>query len=158
MSIGTQKRVLSGHDYPVVDGKGRLLLPKPMRDALGDPFALRISPLGCLEVMSKEVVDAMWEELEQFSIHSEARNEYAAEVLSQVFQDLSFDTAGRFVVPSLAREECGISGKVYARGGGHVVQIWNLEEYRKYKSAPDEHNSANRSRLAELRRRMREEG
>ncbi len=156
MSFGM---LLAGEDLTMVDDKGRILLPKSIRIALGESFVLRIGRLGCLEAMHEDVFLSAWREIEQYSVHSDARREYAALFFSLSFKGVKPDSTGRCVIPAVARERCkllDVEAKI--RPAGDVVEIWNAEEFKLYEADKRGYNREFRDMLESYRREMVEEG
>lgn len=156
MGIGM---LLAGEDRATVDDKGRILLPKSIRASLGDIFVLRIGRLGCLEAMHSDVFVNAWREIEQYSAHSDARREYAALFFSLSYKDIKPDSTGRCVIPPAARERCQLlNTEAVIRPAGDVVEIWNAEEYEKYKVDKQGYNREFRDMLEQYRKAMVAEG
>ncbi len=151
--------LLAGEDHTTVDDKGRILLPKSIRAALGESFVMRIGRLGCLEAMHEDVFTSAWREIEQYSQHSDARREYAALFFSLSYKHVKPDSTGRCVIPPAAREQCRLLDvEAVIRPAGDVVEIWNAEEYEIYKADKRGYNREFRDMLESYRREMVEEG
>ena len=126
-------RGLFGADISAIDDKGRLLIgKKSLRDRLGDPFVLTIGMTGCLVAYPVAKWDAVYSEMFVGRQVDPARDRYVRMVTATVDDEMSFDTQGRFVVPSRLRTMAGLIRDVYWIGCGEWLEIWDLEEWRAY--------------------------
>ena len=155
--IGPRDLPLSGYEVSTIDDKGRILLPKSMRDGVGERFAVMIGRKGCLEIVSEDRFQAAWAKIQEACLHSEYAQEYAGLVYGDSFSGLKFDTAGRFVVPIPAREKAGLKNEIYIRGAGGHVEIWDLAEFRKYEADMLNYNKSRREQFQMLKKLMAEE-
>jgi|GEM_PF-1133626 len=158
--LSAVQSLLSGRDTTTIDKKGRLMLPKSVRDAVGTNFVLMVGRKGCLEVTSNQYYFELWAEIKKYSAHSDYRRDYALEVVGNAHTGIEAEESGRFVVPSDLCIECKIPkpSKVVIIGAGDVAEIWSEDEYEKYQLDPSGYNRARRDRIAGLRRSMIEEG
>ncbi len=148
---------LGGHDSAAMDARGRIPVPKMMRDSLGEKFVLRIGIKGCLEAISFRELDRIWEEIERHSPHSEARQDYAVEVMMNMWHPIQFDKTGRFVVPEAAKVQGNLKEAVFLRSRGDAVEIWAQEEYDAYNKDTSGYRQKEREKMRLLRRAMLED-
>lgn len=158
--LSAVQSLLSGRDHTTIDKKGRLMLPKSVRDAVGTNFVLLVGRKGCLEVTSNQYYVELWAEIKKYSAHSDYRRDYALEVIGNSHPGIEAEESGRFVIPSDLCSYCKIPkpGKVVIIGAGDVAEIWSAEEYKKYQEDPSGYNRARRDKIAGLRKAMIEEG
>ncbi|MBA4292393.1 hypothetical protein C0431_05435 [bacterium] len=158
--LAAVQSLLSGRDETTIDKKGRMMLPKSVRDAVGTNFVLMVGKKGCLEVTSNKYYLELWEEIGRYSPHSDARRDYALEVMGNAKTGIEAEESGRFVVPKDLVEECRLPkpGEVVIIAAGDVAEIWSKEEYEKYKADRKGYNAERRTYISELRREMIEEG
>lgn len=152
--------LLSGRDETTIDKKGRLLLPKAVRIAVGNPFVLMIGKKGCLEATSNANYLEIWAEINRYSKHSDVRREYALEIMGNSFTGIECEETGRFVVPAVAREKANLAlgSDVIVISAGDVAEIWTVEEFKKYDKDRLGYNAARRNYMSTLRRQMIDEG
>ena len=148
---------LTGSDKASIDNRGRIPVPKPMRDGLGEKFYVTLGRKGCLEAVSLDSFARIWGEILKHSPHSEPRQEYAAAIMSNSWQ-VEFDKTGRFVVPELARTKASLTGPVFLRSRGDAIEIWAEAEFEAYERDEDGYNKAIREKMKDMRRRMLEDG
>lgn len=147
---------LTGHDKASLDSRGRIAVPKAMRDGLGEKFVVMIGRKGCLEAVSTASFARIWSEIERHSPHSEARQDYAVAIMSNSWT-VEFDKTGRFVVPEKAQTASALKQELLLRSRGDAVEIWGVEEFAKYEQDEDGYKSEKRKKMKDLRRRMLED-
>ncbi|MBL8069073.1 MAG: hypothetical protein JNM28_11535 [Armatimonadetes bacterium] len=158
--LAAVQSLLSGRDKTTLDKKGRMMLPKTVRDAVGVNFVLLIGRKGCLEVTSNQYYNELWAEINRYSKHSEYRRDYALEVMGNAFPGVEAEESGRFVVPQAIGDECKLTRgeAVVVIGAGDVAEIWSESEYAVYQRDPKGYNRERRDRIAELYKGMLAEG
>lgn len=158
--LAAVQALLSGRDKTTLDKKGRMMLPKTVRDAVGTNFVLMVGKKGCLEVTSNQYYVELWAEINRFSKHSEYRRDYALEVMGNAFPGVEAEESGRFVVPQDLCDACDLKrGEgVVVIGAGDVAEIWSETEYKEYQKDPMGYNRARRDKINDLRKAMIAEG
>lgn len=158
--LAAVQSLLSGRDKTVIDKKGRLMLPKTVRDAVGTNFVLMIGRKGCLEVTSNQYYNELWAEINRYSKHSEYRRDYALEVMGNAFPGVEAEESGRFVVPQDLCDECNLTRgePVVVIGAGDVAEIWSEKEYAAYRADSKGYNRERRDLIAGLYKEMVAEG
>jgi MraZ protein len=119
-----------------VDGKGRIAVPKRLRDAASArgsaSFVLNKGMDGCLELYS----DADWKEVEEH-----LTSQHPIEGADSRFFKRSFyshvvpaptDPQGRIVIPGFLMQLAGIDKEVLVLGVGDKIEIWNEAVYNGY--------------------------
>jgi MraZ protein len=119
-----------------VDGKGRIAVPKRLRDAAAvrgsAAFVLNRGMDGCLELCS----DADWKEVEerlttQHPIAGSDDRFFKRNFYSHVIPAPT-DMQGRIVIPSFLLESAGIEKEVLILGVGDKIELWNETRYNAY--------------------------
>ncbi|TZG27708.1 division/cell wall cluster transcriptional repressor MraZ [Sphingomonas montanisoli] len=140
----------SGLQVNGVDQKGRVSMPSAFRATIERRFAghdlhgealrtVKMSPsdLGCIEVVDATTIaevksDVMAEcEAEAEGDKVKAKALFQKKIFRRLglFTDVTYDEAGRMVLPQLLRDEAGIQGEAVFFGGGDSFQIWSPEKF-----------------------------
>jgi MraZ protein len=112
-----------------IDGKGRVSMPAPFRDALqkaGSPDAV-LKPTegapvieGCVRADVEALVDRAYAD----ETLDEPVRQQMLGMLGELVT-LTFDPEGRFVVPQALRDRCGVTDAAVFVGRGRTFQIWH---------------------------------
>ncbi len=147
-------------DTATIDQKGRIILPKNVREAIGRPFVLMIGKKGCLEATSNANYLSIWSEIERYSPHSDYRREYAVEIMANSFTGVDCEDNGRFVIPAVMREKAklDLGSNIVIQSAGDVAEIWSAAEFEIYAKDRMGYNRERRQYLTELRQLMINEG
>lgn len=147
-----------GNEVVKMDAKGRVLLPKKMRERLGNDFALAIGRLGCLEAIPKETWNRKIREINSADPLNPGRDSYSRMLFSNSDDDLNCDEQGRMLVPSGLREkaELGTSAELVLVGCGDHLEIWASAEWRHFEKDPEVYGRHRREAMDGALRRMRE--
>lgn len=142
-----------------MDEKGRLLVGKKKRDRLGPDFVMGINEIGCLVAMSQQTFLEVWSEIKKTPWLNQGRQTYAAELLGTFEDDLNFDKQGRVVVPQSLRNSAKLTSSkdgILLIGAGDYLQIWDVEEHKKYEAAPKEYGAERMELMVDSYKRMME--
>lgn len=125
--------LLTGTHERVLDEKKRLTLPKRVRDQLGDPEFLFVTPGPdeCLWIYTKEG-------LEKLAARVDAAP--AADSEARVFRRLYFaqteqvdvDRAGRILVPERLGHFAKLEHEVVLLGVRDHLELWNAQSWKTY--------------------------
>jgi MraZ protein len=119
-----------------VDGKGRIAVPKRLRDAAAVRgsvnFVLNRGMDGCLELYS----ETDWKEVEerltaQHPIEAADSRFFKRNFYSHVVPAPA-DPQGRIVIPSFLLGAAGIEKEVLILGVGDKIELWNETRYSGY--------------------------
>ncbi len=114
-----------GEYYTNFTGKGRLILPRKLRDELaGKEIVLSRGFEGCIWGFSKEG----FEELAKKQIEVSATEERARNLRRYLFsgsESVELDTQGRFVVPSALLTFARVKKEAVIVGAGDHFEIWD---------------------------------
>jgi MraZ protein len=125
--------LLTGTYLRVLDQKKRLGLPKKVREQLGEPETLFVSPGPdqCLWLHTQSAMESLGEKLDQTpATHAEAR----------VFRRLYFaqtetvdvDRAGRILVSDRLAQFAALGHEVVLIGVRDHLEIWSVERWQQY--------------------------
>lgn len=125
--------LLTGTHERVLDDKKRLTLPKRIRDQLGDPEFLFVSPGPdeCLWIYTQEGLESLAARVDAAP---------AADAEARVFRRLYFaqteqvdvDRTGRILVPDRLGQFAHLGQEVVLLGVRDHLELWNLLNWKKY--------------------------
>jgi len=122
-------------EYQVVfTGNGRIVIPKKIREALGDTrtFTLTKGFDQCLSGFRNEDWEKGTQELMGPSVLEMKKMEMKRHLFSSAVV-LEIDDQGRIVIPKHLIEYADLNGKdVVIIGVGTYFEIWNTEKWKQY--------------------------
>lgn len=112
-----------------VDAKGRIAMPARHRDALqnlcaGQLVVTRDLSLPCLLVFPMPAWERLEQDLEKLS-NTNPVHQRIKRILMGFAAEIELDSAGRMLLPSVLREQCGLSKDAMLVGQGKVFQLWD---------------------------------
>ena len=122
-----------GHYEHSLDEKGRLLLPRKIKEELKENSPLYVLKgfEGCLSVYTQIEFLKLCEECEKISFNKKNSRSYLRAVLSSVIE-LNIDKVGRIQLPKETLNRFHITKNIVIIGVGDHFEIWDLESYNKY--------------------------
>lgn len=128
-----------GYFEHTLDDKGRLLLPKRMKEGLNESSSLYVLKgfEGCLSVYNEAEFNKLCLECEKISFNHKNSRSYLRIVLGSVVQ-LNLDKVGRIQLPSLILNKYNIKKDVIILGVGDHFEIWDQEIYLAYEKATND--------------------
>ena len=116
-----------------LDEKGRLVLPRKLREGLSEGSLLYILKgfEGCLSVYNEEEFNKLCVEASNISFNKKNSRSYLRVVLGSVVE-LSLDKVNRLQIPAHILNKYQISRNVALIGVGDHFEIWDLEAYKAY--------------------------
>jgi len=114
-------------------GRGRIILPKTMRDELGNEKWIVLSRgfEGCIFGFSKKgFKDEARKQLEISATEERAR--YLRRYLFSASVPAELDAQGRFVIPSTLLTYAKVGREVVIIGAGDHFEIWNKSNWEKH--------------------------
>ncbi len=118
-----------------LDEKARLIVPKRLLDAIGDPeaeFVLTASPDGCLWLVDKRKFEALSSQLEGDLLDQAPRRRWQRRPVLGSPEPGARDKSGRILVPEVLRNflQLGTSREVVVVGNGDVIELWSATAWR----------------------------
>ncbi|MDD6312475.1 MAG: division/cell wall cluster transcriptional repressor MraZ [Firmicutes bacterium] len=112
-----------------VDAKGRLFVPAPMRDEMGELVVISRSFDKCINVYSKD----KWAEfLAKFdSLPMTKARDFKRYLCAYAFEAVP-DAQGRIVVAPSLREHAGLEKEALVIGVDDHAEIWKPSEFESY--------------------------
>ena len=118
-----------------VDAKGRLFIPAPLRDELGDTIVLAKSFDTCLSVYSASDWEAFCDRLKALP---EMSGGGILRYLFSTAQRCACDSHGRVVIPQSLRQYAALENEAVIIGVGDRAEIWSASAYEAYMSSLDQ--------------------
>ena len=125
--------LLTGNYQRTLDDKKRLALPKRLREQLGDPPTLFVTPGPdqCLWVYTQDGLERLAEKLDRSP---------AADAEARVFRRLYFaqteavdvDGSGRVLIPERLAQFAGLKHEVVLIGVRDHLELWDAERWQQY--------------------------
>jgi MraZ protein len=128
--------VFLGTHSPLLDGKGRLVLPAKFRDALADGLVLS-------KGQDRSVVVWPVAEFGDYAtrIREASRTDARARAYSRVLFSAAFDQVpdkqGRISIPAPLREYAVLERECVVVGNHDTLEIWNPASWQTYLAAQD---------------------
>jgi MraZ protein len=128
--------LLTGTHPRTLDDKKRLALPKRLREQLGDPPTLFVTPGPdqCLWVYTQDGLERLAEKLDRSP---------AADAEARVFRRLYFaqteavdvDRNGRVLIPERLVQFAGLQHEVVLIGVRDHLELWDAQRWQQYLAA-----------------------
>ena len=117
-----------------VDAKGRLFIPAPLREELGETLVLAKSFESCLNVYSV----AAWESFcDRLNALPEMSGGDVVRYLFSTAQLVTCDSHGRVVIPQSLRQYAALESEAVIIGVRNRAEIWSASAYEAYMSGLD---------------------
>src|SRR5262249_13403976 len=130
---GSRSMLLTGTHPRTLDEKKRLALPKRIREQLGEPETLFVTPGPdqCLWLYTQRGLETLAEKLDQSP---------AADAEARVFRRLYFaqteavdlDRSGRILIPDRLVQFAGLRHEVVLIGVRDHLELWDAERWQQY--------------------------
>ena len=122
-----------GYYEHVLDEKGRLVLPRKLREGLSEGSLLYILKGfdGCLSVYNEVDFQKLCEEVNKIDFNKKNSRSYLRTVLGSVVE-LSLDKVNRVQLPVAILNKYQISKNVVLLGVGDHFEVWNKDTYEAY--------------------------
>lgn len=132
-----------------LDNKGRMAIPAKFRLKIEGGAIITRGLDRCLFLFPKKE----WEVLAQKIINlplAQADSRAFSRLMLSGASDVEFDAQGRVLVPDSLRKYAGISKKVAVIGLYERVEIWDEEEWNKYKNKTENASDEIAEKLGQL--------
>ena len=114
-----------------LDEKGRLVIPKKMREELGNKIFIMKGFDGALAIYQLSAYDKVMEELQKYSFNKKENRDYLRLKLASIV-DLDVDELGRVQLPTAVVNKYHINKDVVVLGAGDHIEVWDKARYEEY--------------------------
>lgn len=123
-----------------IDDKGRLAVPKKFRSLLENGAVVTRGLDHCLFLYTRNEWLKLAEKLANLPFAQSNSRAFARLMLAGAM-DVEVDKQGRIILPEYLREFSGIKKEVVIAGLYNRLEIWNAEEWEKYKEKTEKESN-----------------
>ena len=116
-----------------LDEKGRLIIPRKMRDVLGFKVYIMKGFDGSLSIYTVERYQKLVEEFNKLSFTQQRNRDYLRVQFASTYE-MDVDKLGRLQLPTALLNKFNISRNVIVLGIGDHIEIWDAKKYEEYES------------------------
>ncbi|MEI7452107.1 MAG: division/cell wall cluster transcriptional repressor MraZ [Candidatus Falkowbacteria bacterium] len=127
-----------------LDEKGRLAIPAKFRSILKKGAVVTKGLDNCLFLYTKEQWDKLAQKFGALPISQTKSRAFARHILAGAME-VDFDNQGRITLPEYLRRFSTLKKKIIIAGLFNHLEIWDEEEWNKYKAITE----ANSNQIAE---------
>jgi len=113
-----------------------MTVPSKYREETPDGVVVTKGLDGNLMVYAKETFDIFAESMNNISVTDPNLRSFRREILGNS-AELTYDSAGRILIPLHLRKLAGIEENVMIVGGGQYFEIWDQNRLQKYETMSD---------------------
>ncbi len=120
-----------GTHTPLLDDKGRLILPAKFRDGLAGGLVITKGQERCLYVFPLAEFQRIAAQLQAAPMTNKAARAYGRVFFASA-HDEAPDKQGRIVIPAYLRQYAGLNRELAVIGASNRVEVWDAEAWRAY--------------------------
>jgi len=132
-----------------IDDKGRVAVPVKLRNLLKKGAVVTRGIDNCLFLYPKEQWSKIAEKLANMPV-SQARARAFSRLMLAGAMEVDFDNQGRITMPEYLRTFAGLKKKAIIAGLYDRLEIWDEDNWNKYKNGAEKESTAIAESLAEL--------
>ena len=117
---------LTGYFELFVDEKGRVILPKKMKEQTGSDLVLTQGLEGCVYILTPEEWLILQNKISQLPM---SKGLAISHFFNPYKTDVTADKQGRVQIPRPLRKLAAIEGNVMLIGNGNRIEIWNPDRF-----------------------------
>ena len=126
-----------GYYEHTLDDKGRLVIPRKMREEAGVKVYILKGYDGALSIYKQSGFEKLVKELNSLPFNKKETRTFARLQLASV-ADLDVDKAGRVQIPTTLLNKYNIGKEVVVIGAGDHIEVWNRETYLEYEKQAED--------------------
>jgi MraZ protein len=130
---GGVAELLGTHSYSL-DPKGRVSLPAKFREAFDEGLWLTMGQDRCLYCFPRAEWERRSSEVDAFALSDKDGRAFSRLFFSSA-DEVKLDGQGRVTIPQRLRETVGIKKEVVVLGVRERMEIWDREEFERYRDA-----------------------
>ena len=116
-----------------LDEKGRLMIPRKMREELGYKVYIMKGFDGSLSLYNEERYLELVKEFSRLSFNQQKVRDYLRIQFASTYE-MEVDKLGRVQLPTALLNKYNISKEVIVLGIGDHIEIWDQKKYEEYES------------------------
>lgn len=132
-----------------LDSKGRVAVPAKFREQLKEGTIITRGLDRCLFVFSKSEWETLAKKLVALPL-AQANSRAFVRLMLAGAMDAELDNQGRILIPDYLRDYAGLKKKVVVAGLYSRVEIWDGENWKRYKSKTESSSDEIAEKLSEL--------
>lgn len=117
-----------------LDEKGRLMIPRKMREELGYKVYIMKGFDGCLSVYTADGYQKLYDEFQKLPFNQHKSRDYLRIQFAST-HEMDVDKLGRVQIPTALLNKYGISRDVVVLGIGDHIEIWDQKKYEEYEAS-----------------------
>ncbi len=114
-----------------LDEKGRLVIPRKMREEAGSKLFIMKGFDGALSIYKESEFEKLIHQFETLPFTKKATRDYLRVQLASTCE-LEFDKLGRVQIPANLIQKYEIGKEVVVIGAGDHIEVWNKDAYETY--------------------------
>ena len=117
-----------------LDDKGRLMIPRKMREELGYKVYIMKGFDGSLSIYTEANYQKLVEEFNKLPFSQQRNRDYLRLQFASTYE-MDVDKLGRVQIPTALLNKFNISREVLVLGIGDHIEIWDQKKYEEYESS-----------------------
>ena len=117
-----------------LDDKGRLMVPRKMREELGFKAYIMKGFDGSLSIFNEERYQKLVSEFARLSFNQQKVRDYLRLQFASTYE-MDVDKLGRVQIPTALLTKFNISKEVLVLGIGDHIEVWDKAKYEEYESS-----------------------
>ncbi len=117
-----------------LDEKGRLMIPRKMREELGYKVYIMKGFEGSLSLYNEERYQKLVEEFSRLSFNQSKVRDYLRLQFASTYE-MEVDKLGRVQIPTALLTKYNISKEVLVLGIGDHIEVWDKAKYEEYENS-----------------------
>ena len=117
-----------------LDEKGRLMIPRKMREQLGYKVYIMKGFEGSLSLYNEERYQKLVEEFSRLSFNQSKVRDYLRLQFASTYE-MEVDKLGRVQIPTALLTKYNISKEVLVLGIGDHIEVWDKAKYEEYENS-----------------------
>jgi MraZ protein len=132
-----------------LDTKGRMAIPAKFREPLISGAIVTRGLDGCLFLYSKKEWEVLAEKIVQLPL-AQANSRAFSRLMLSGAGDVEVDAQGRILIPENLRTYAGLKKEVVVTGMYNRIEIWDHEQWERYKAKTESASDQIAEQLGEL--------
>ena len=117
-----------------LDEKGRLMIPRKMREELGYKVYIMKGFDGSLSIYPESRYQKLVEEFSKLPFNQQKNRDYLRLQFASTYE-MDVDKLGRVQIPTALLNKFNISREVIVLGIGDHIEIWDQKKYAEYEAS-----------------------